>query len=54
LEFGTGPWLDRIERLFEAVSGLDGKTTWFERSEGSTDYVRLLAEVPQSLRVPED
>jgi hypothetical protein len=41
-----------VERGFESVSGADGRLRWFERTEGSSDYIRLLAEVPSTARVP--
>ncbi len=44
--------VDAIERTLETVDGVDGSARWFERTEGSTDYVRLLREIPESLRVP--
>jgi len=43
--------LDRITRGFEAIAGIDGKLRWFERTEGTAGYARLLTEIPQSLRV---
>ena len=53
LSFDSGAWLSEIERSFEQVAGVDGTARWFERSEGSADYVRLLGEVPQVLRIAE-
>lgn len=44
--------VDAIERTLETIEGVDGSTRWFERTEGSTDYVRLLREIPEALRVP--
>jgi len=52
LSFDTALWIDGVERSLEQVEGVDGSASWFERAEGSADYVRLLAEVPQTLRVP--
>lgn len=43
--------VDAIERALEAVEGVDGSARWFERTEGSTAYVRLLREIPESLRI---
>jgi hypothetical protein len=44
-------FLDTVARAFEDVRGVDGTLRWFERTEGSADFVRLLREVPSSLRV---
>lgn len=44
-------FLDAVSRVFEDVRGVDGTLRWFERTEGSADFVRLLREVPSSLRV---
>ena len=44
-------FLDSVSRIFEDVRGVDGTLRWFERTEGSADFVRLLREVPPSLRV---
>lgn len=52
LGFDSGTWLESVERSFELIAGVDGAATWFERVEGSADYVRLLGEVPQALRIP--
>jgi hypothetical protein len=49
----AAPFLDQIERGFEALRGIDGRLNWFERSEGSADYIRLLQSIPQSLRLVE-
>jgi hypothetical protein len=46
-------FVERIERGFEAIRGVDGRLHWFERAEGSADYIRLLQSVPQSLRLVE-
>jgi hypothetical protein len=53
LEFNSGDWVGTIERLMEAVPEVDGAAKWFERVEGSADYLRLLGEVPQSIRLVE-
>lgn len=45
--------VDEVERGFERIQGVDGSTRWFERREGSSDYIRLLRDVPQSLRLIE-
>ena len=50
-DFDSQGWASEIDRRFESVSGVDGRSHWFERVEGSADYVRLLAEVPQRLRI---
>lgn len=39
---------DEIERLFEQVAGVDGALKWFERSEGTAGFVRLIREMDQS------
>jgi hypothetical protein len=44
--------IEIITRGFESVPGVDGSLSWFERAEGSADYIRLLREVPQHLRIP--
>jgi len=44
--------VDRIERAFEPLEGIDGSAKWFERTEGSADYIRLLREIPETLLVP--
>lgn len=38
---------------FERLDGVDGKLHWFERAEGSSDYIRLIREIPEDLRVPD-
>ena len=52
LSFDTGIWIEGIERALEKIEGIDGSASWFERTEGSAGYIRLLGEVPQALRVP--
>lgn len=46
-------FLETIERGFEAIRGVDGRLGWFERSEGSADYIRLLKEIPSNLQLVE-
>lgn len=46
-------FLEVIERGFEAIRGVDGRLGWFERSEGSADYIRLLHEIPSNLHLVE-
>ncbi len=53
LESSPAKLIEHIERGFESIPGVDGNLRWFERSEGSADYIRLLKEVPECLRVPE-
>jgi hypothetical protein len=47
----SGELVERVTRGFESISGVDGTLRSFERTEGAADYVRLLREVPQNLRV---
>jgi hypothetical protein len=42
-----------VSSRFEAIRGIDGKLHWFERTEGSADYIRLIREIPEDLRVPD-
>jgi len=42
--------VEKINKGFEEIRGVDGRFRWFERVEGSSDYVRLLKEIPQNLR----
>jgi hypothetical protein len=42
--------VEKIINGFEEIRGVDGRFRWFERVEGSSDYVRLLKEIPQNLR----
>lgn len=51
LDSPVAEFIDAVGRVFAEVPSVDGTLRWFERSEGSADFVRLLAEVPQSLRV---
>jgi hypothetical protein len=41
---------DRVERQFEPLYGIDGRLKWFDRTEGSADYIRLLREMPSPTR----
>ncbi|HAW77580.1 MAG TPA: hypothetical protein DCW74_17835 [Alteromonas australica] len=38
--------LAAIEKGFEAIPAVDGESHWFERSEGTATFVRLLEEIP--------
>ena len=40
-----------IEQGFEAIAGVDGTFRWFTRTEGSSDYLRLVRELPTSYRI---
>ena len=40
-----------IEQGFEAMAGVDGTFRWFTRTEGSSDYLRLVRELPTSYRI---
>jgi hypothetical protein len=44
-------FIEGIEQAFESVSGIDGRFHWFERSEGSSDYIRLLKEIPPNNKI---
>jgi hypothetical protein len=44
-------YVGAIEQVFVDLLNIDGTLRWFERIEGSADFVRLLREVPVSLRV---
>ena len=51
LEEPVNPFVEFVARGFEAIRGVDGQLSWFERTEGSSSYINLLREVPTSLRV---
>lgn len=51
LHEAAGSYIEKIERGFEAIRGVDGRLKWFERAEGSADYIRLLRELPQNVRL---
>lgn len=42
---------DEISKGFEAIQGVDGRFHWFEKVEGSTDYVRLIRSLPEELSI---
>lgn len=42
---------DEISKGFEAIQGVDGRFHWFEKAEGSTDYVRLIRSLPEELSI---
>jgi hypothetical protein len=44
-------FIEGIEQAFENISGIDGRFHWFERSEGSGDYIRLLKEIPPNNQI---
>jgi hypothetical protein len=52
LEDSADQLVETVARGFEQIRGVDGDLRWFECAEGSAGYIRLLKEVPQSLRVP--
>lgn len=54
LETPAQPFADSIERALERVDGADGHLAWFERQEGSADFVRLIREIPQRTRLTSD
>jgi hypothetical protein len=43
-------FISAVSKAFEGLDRVDGTLRWFERTEGSAGFVRLLAEIPQSLR----
>jgi len=51
IEEPVNPFVESVARGFEGVRGVDGRLSWFERTEGSASYIGLLREVPTSLRV---
>jgi hypothetical protein len=51
LDSPTSDFVNAVSKAFEAIDGIDGTLRWFERVEGSASFVRLLNEIPQSLRV---
>lgn len=51
LDSSVVEFVNAVSGIFEPIAGIDGTLRWFERTEGSADFVRLLQEVPQSLRV---
>ena len=44
-------FINSVSSVFEEIDGIDGTLRWFERTEGSASFVRLLREIPQTLRV---
>jgi BRCA1 C Terminus (BRCT) domain len=44
-------FIEEIERAFEGITGIDGRFQWFERNEGSGDYIRLLKEIPPNNQI---
>jgi hypothetical protein len=46
------PFVDSVENGFARINGVDGDSSWFERKEGSGDYLRLIREIPNRLRIP--
>ena len=53
LDDETEDWLQFLGDSLNGLDGVDGPLRWFERTEGSTDYIRLLREVPEDLRIPD-
>lgn len=47
----SSDFINAISNVFEKIDGIDGTLRWFERVEGSASFVRLLGEIPHSLRV---
>lgn len=49
----TAAFADAVAQLMEAVEGVDASLHFFERVEGSADYIRLIREVPEDLLIPD-
>lgn len=45
-------FVDIVESGFARLERVDGDSSWFERKEGSGDYLRLIREIPSRLCVP--
>jgi len=43
-------FIDDVAQGFEGIRGVDGNIHWFEKKEGSAGYIRLLKEIPQSIK----
>jgi hypothetical protein len=43
-------FVDDIAKGFESIDGIDGSLEWFEKTEGTAGYMRLLKEIPQFKR----
>ena len=52
IEEDAQAFVDSVENGFARLDGVDGDSTWFERKEGSGDYLRLLRELPNRMRIP--
>jgi len=52
LDAAVTPFLHAVQSRLTAIRGVDGTLRWFERVEGSADYIRLLHEVPSNTRLP--
>lgn len=50
LEASSSEFADSVSKGFEAISGIDGNSHWFEKKEGTESYVRLLNEIPANRR----
>ena len=46
LDEGVTPLLDKLQRGLEEIARHDGSFHWFERLEGSADFVRLVHRMP--------
>ena len=44
---------DMLGRRLGDLLGREGRYSWFERKEGTAGYIRLLRQVPESLRLPD-
>lgn len=49
----TTPLAEWFASRFELIDGVDGRMHSFSRAEGSADYIRLIREVPNELRLPD-
>lgn len=47
LDENSQSFVDDIARGFESINGIDGSLEWFEKTEGTAGYIRLLKEIPQ-------
>jgi hypothetical protein len=44
---------DLVGVRFVSIDGVSGSVRWFERTEGSADYIRLMRDIPDELKVPD-
>lgn len=53
IEADSGALVQLVRSRFETIAGVQGEARWYERSEGSADYVKLLQKIPDDLKLPE-